>query len=201
MPRTERQNQQIRDERREQILQAALKVFARRGLAATKMTDISEEAGLSKGLAYHYFHSKEEIFTTLVKKATESSKLVLHYAKQQAGSPLEQIHWMTRMILQSIEGEGGYLFLTMIHAYTSDAVPEEVRELLTEEHTSSQVKESALLISAGQDQGEIVAGDPEKLAVAYYSLIEGLAISKLQWEDCPIPDAEMILRIFKANQA
>ncbi len=57
-PRKEEQNQQIRDERREEILQAALRVFARKGLVAAKITDIANAAGLSHGLIYHYFSSK-----------------------------------------------------------------------------------------------------------------------------------------------
>jgi AcrR family transcriptional regulator len=113
MPRTEKQNQQIRDERQEQILQAALKVFARRGMMAAKIGDIATEARLSHGLVYHYFKSKEEIFTTLVKRAIEGSSLVVQYAKQQSGSPLEKLRWMTRMILESIAGEGAYLFFIM----------------------------------------------------------------------------------------
>jgi AcrR family transcriptional regulator len=200
MPRTEQQNQQIRDERQEQILNAALKVFARRGMGAAKIGDIAKEAGLSHGLVYHYFKSKEEIFTTLVKRAASGSTMVVEYAKQQQGSPLEQLRWMTQMILQSIAGEGAYLFLIMIQAFTSDAVPQEVRDMLDDEFVLSSVNATIPLIVSGQSSGEIVQDDPEKLAICYYSLIQGLAISRIQRKDCPLPDAEMILRIFKSEK-
>ncbi len=72
MPRTEEANQQIREEQRDKILSAAANVFARKGNAAT-MADVASEAGVSQGLAYRYFESKEEIFTTLIKQAAESS--------------------------------------------------------------------------------------------------------------------------------
>lgn len=62
MPRKSELNQELRDARKEQILKAALIVFARRGMVATKISDIAKEAGLSHGLVYHYFNSKEEIF-------------------------------------------------------------------------------------------------------------------------------------------
>lgn len=199
MPRTEEQNQQIRDERQEQILQAALKVFARRGMAAAKISDIASEAGLSHGLVYHYFKSKEEMFTTLVKKALQGSALVIQYARQQAGSPLQQLRWMTQMILQNIAGEGAYLFLIMIQAFTSDAVPEEVKQMMDDELAFSAIKATLPLIEAGQQTGEILHDDPEKLAALYYSLIQGLAISKIQWKDCPMPDADMVLRVLKAR--
>ena len=199
MPRTEQQNQQIRDERQEQILQAALKVFARRGMAAAKISDIASEAGFSHGLVYHYFKSKEEIFFTLVKKALQGSALVIQYARQQEGSPLQKLRWMTDMILQSIAGDGAYLFLIMMQAFTSDAVPGEVKQMMDDELAFSAIKATVPLIKAGQLNGEMVQEDPEKLAVLYYSVIQGLAISKIQWKDCPLPDADMVLKVLQAT--
>ena len=61
------------DERREQIKRAALKIFAQRGIAGTKMSMIASEAGISQGLTYRYFNSKEEIFSVLVQEAIRRS--------------------------------------------------------------------------------------------------------------------------------
>ena len=49
-------------EKKAAILEAAMKQFARKGIAATKMTDIAEEAGIGKGTIYEYFPTKEAIF-------------------------------------------------------------------------------------------------------------------------------------------
>ncbi|HEX9067280.1 MAG TPA: helix-turn-helix domain-containing protein, partial [Ktedonobacterales bacterium] len=70
MPRTEEANERIRKERKELVFQAAARVFARRGLADTKVADIAAEAGMSHGLAYRYFETKEELFAAVVKRAT-----------------------------------------------------------------------------------------------------------------------------------
>jgi len=85
-PRTSKQNSRIRDERREQILHAALKVFARCGFAAARMTDIAAEAGISTGLAYHYFASKEDLFHELVALALNTSLNVYEQAHASKGS-------------------------------------------------------------------------------------------------------------------
>ena len=61
MARNKDLNQKMKDERREQILSNALILFAAKGLSATKITDISAASGISQGLLYHYFESKEEI--------------------------------------------------------------------------------------------------------------------------------------------
>lgn len=198
MPRQDQQNKQIRDERRAQILQAALRVFARRGMVATKISDIAKEAGLSHGLVYHYFKSKEEIFMTLVQKALDSSLNVIYYAHEQVGTPLEKLRWMTEQIIKSIDnGDEILLFLIMIQASTSDIVSEEVKEMLTGEHAVSPVMATIPLIVEGQKVREIKQGDPVQLAVTYYAFIQGLAINRIQWEECPMPEANLIMNIFK----
>ncbi|OZI12009.1 TetR family transcriptional regulator [Bacillaceae bacterium SAS-127] len=195
MPRQDQQNKQIRDARSEQILQAAAQVFARRGMAATKISDIAKEAGLSHGLVYHYFKSKEEIFTTLVKKASESSIDIIQQANQHQGTSLQKLQWMTERMIESIgSGEEVLLFLIMIQASTSDVVPEEVKEMLK---VSSPVEATAPLIIAGQKEGEIIQADPIQLTVTYYALIQGLAINKIQWQECPMPDPMMVINIFR----
>ncbi|MFD2630427.1 TetR/AcrR family transcriptional regulator [Oceanobacillus kapialis] len=199
MPRQEQQNKQIRDERKEQILRAALQVFARRGMVAAKISDIAKEAALSHGLVYHYFKSKEEIFTTLVKKASDRSMGVIYDAKQQRGTPLEKLEWMTEKILEGMESsENTLLFLIMMQASTSDAVPEEVKDFLTGEEAISPVKATLPLIMEGQEEGDIVQTNPVTLAITFYAFIQGLAINKIQWSDCPIPDAKLVMKVFRS---
>jgi TetR/AcrR family fatty acid metabolism transcriptional regulator len=50
------------------IIDAALKVFSRRGYADTRMADIAREAEMSYGLVYHYFENKEKLFDAIVEE-------------------------------------------------------------------------------------------------------------------------------------
>jgi TetR/AcrR family transcriptional regulator, fatty acid metabolism regulator protein len=52
-------------DKRRLILDAAVKVFARRGFHSCRVSDVADEAGVAYGLVYHYFDSKEEILNTL----------------------------------------------------------------------------------------------------------------------------------------
>lgn len=61
-PRTPEQSEQIREERQAQIVEAALKLFAEKGLHDTKVSEIAAQAGVSQGTVYWYFDSKEELF-------------------------------------------------------------------------------------------------------------------------------------------
>jgi len=197
MPRSKEQNLEIRGQRSEGILNAALRVFSRRGMVATKISDIAQEAGLSHGLVYHYFKSKEEIFTRLVRRAAESSVDIIEQSQLQADSPLGKIKWMTEQIFNSFsEGQQLLLFLIMIQASTSDAVPDEVKQLLSSSEFQSPVSCLVPIIVEGQQRNEIVHDDPVLLAVSYYAFIQGFAINKLQWPQAPIPDAALIIKVF-----
>src|ERR1700739_1366111 len=56
----------LTDMRRQEILAAAIKVFGKKGFAATCVGDIADAAKMAKGTVYLYFDSKEEIYATAV---------------------------------------------------------------------------------------------------------------------------------------
>lgn len=57
------QREQVRQERRQQILEAALSVFSQKGFHAANVSDVAAEAGVSQGTIYWYFKSKDELLT------------------------------------------------------------------------------------------------------------------------------------------
>ncbi len=71
-------------DRREQILDAALPCFAARGFHQTSMHDISAEAGISVGLIYRYFKSKEEVIAAL---AAEHKKAIAELLERAGQAP------------------------------------------------------------------------------------------------------------------
>lgn len=64
-PRTKEQNKVIREQTRQQILEAAFELFAEEGFSKTSIAAVAKKAEVSKGLIYHYFDSKENILEAL----------------------------------------------------------------------------------------------------------------------------------------
>ena len=60
--------QRRKQERPDEILNAALELFTEKGFAATRMDDVAKTAGISKGTLYNYFESKESIFHAVVQE-------------------------------------------------------------------------------------------------------------------------------------
>ena len=65
-PRTEQQFGEIREKRKKEILDTALELFANEGFYATSISKIAAKAGISKGLLYNYFDSKEDLIKTII---------------------------------------------------------------------------------------------------------------------------------------
>lgn len=74
MPRTEEDNKKIRDQRKAEIMSAALELFATEGYHSTPISKIAKKAGVSKGLIYNYFDSKEDLIRALVLQATKPAE-------------------------------------------------------------------------------------------------------------------------------
>jgi len=66
MPRTKEQFEEIRKTSRQKILDAALEVFAKQGYNSATVDAIAKTAGISKGLMYNYFKSKDEVLNELM---------------------------------------------------------------------------------------------------------------------------------------
>ncbi len=71
-PRTEEQNEQIKEVRKASILDAALHMFAEEGYYSASISKIAKRAGVSKGLMYNYFESKEELLKDLLDSVFDS---------------------------------------------------------------------------------------------------------------------------------
>src|SRR4030081_191610 len=92
---TEPRWRRLPEERPKQILDAALAVFAERGLAAARLDDIAKRAGLSKGTIYLYFPNKEELFREVIRQSVVAFIEQGETRFQELGDPLQALDaWM-----------------------------------------------------------------------------------------------------------
>jgi AcrR family transcriptional regulator len=192
-PLNKDQLHQIRDERKEQINRAALKVFAQRGILGTKISMIAAEAGVSLGLFYHYFKSKDEAFIALAQEAMEISYTTTKSLQNVPISPLEKIRLLTEAILKE---EGKYYFLLIYQARTSEGVPGEVKELFSQYSMKAYVDLLMPIFAEGQQAGEIVAGDLGELISSYLSILSGvMVVNANEGGEYRIPEVDMVMRL------
>lgn len=88
-PRTEKQFEEIRETRRLQIMQAALELFAREGFHSSSVARIAEYAGISKGLLYNYFTSKENLLDSIMAHGIEKFHGIFSEIQDELDTPEE----------------------------------------------------------------------------------------------------------------
>ena len=72
-PRTSQQFETIRQEKTKLILDTALELFAEKGYHVTSISDITRKAGISKGLLYNYFESKEAVLRSIIQTGYDTA--------------------------------------------------------------------------------------------------------------------------------
>lgn len=93
------------EDRREQILTVAIQVFARKGFGRATNKDIAHEAGITPGLIYHYFESKEALLNAIVERYSPLSALRALPSDVFELSPEAFLHTVLPQILQVVESD------------------------------------------------------------------------------------------------
>lgn len=90
------------EESRRQVLDAAISVLAKKGIANASVQDIADAAGLSKGAVHYHFESKDELLERVLDRCCEVVEARIRKVFEQDGLPIERIHralaemWMVR---------------------------------------------------------------------------------------------------------
>jgi AcrR family transcriptional regulator len=170
------------EDKRRLLLDAAVRVFARRGYHGARVGDIAEEAGVAHGLLYHYFSSKEQVLE-LVFSENWRELLERFRAVEEADEPASE----------KLEGIAKILLRTWRNA--PDLVTVMVREVARSPQLQTQVVEVreafAILqrvIEQGQREGSFRADvDPRFASWMVYGGLEEILTG---WVLGGLPDGE-----------
>lgn len=157
------------DQRRRQILDAAVRVFARSGYAGCRVADVAEEAGVAYGLVYHYFSSKEQLLGAISADAWQEVAAAVARAREREATARGRLSYVTHFLLAASERQ-------------PDLVRVLIREVARSPHLERQSAEVecvfdaiAAVIAAGQEAGELRRDvDPAVAAVVYFGAVDEL---------------------------
>lgn len=178
-----------REKRKQEILAASLDLFIRRGYAATKISDIAQSVGMSVGLLFHYFETKEKLYESLVQYGVSGPMSAMGFTDDE---PLRFFEDTAEKIIHSIHEQPfiAKMFVLMNQAFYNDAAPQSVKDLL---RGFDIFTPTSLLIKKGQENGTIRQGNPNALAIAYWCAIQGIAEQMAIHPDMPCPESTWIV--------
>lgn len=115
MPRTEKQWEEIRENRKSLIMDTALELFANEGYYPTSISKIAKKAGISKGLMYNYFISKEQLIREIIDKGIQD--LAITFDRDEDGVLTEmEFQFMINRVFEILQGNIRYwkLYFSLI---------------------------------------------------------------------------------------
>ena len=187
----------IREEQKEkryaEILAAGLDLFIRKGYASTKISDIAEYVGMSVGLLFHYFKSKENLYEELIKYGISGPMSTMAPTDKE---PLVFFEDTAKQIFQYMQTQPftAKMFVLMSQAFYNEAAPQTVKDMLQDFDIYTP---TTLLIQKGQENGTIRGGNPYALAIAYWCAIQGIAEQMAMNPDFPCPESDWIVDILR----
>jgi AcrR family transcriptional regulator len=188
--------------RRDQILQAAWKCFAREGFHGTSMSDVITEAGLSAGAVYLYFRSKDEIIVAVAGGvfAGIEERLLAFVAQDPPPSPAEIVDFLVEQPVLARAQAPADLFPLLLSVWSeasrNPAVNEVAGKLLDELRT---VLGQAM--HRWVDAGNHLSVHPDRLAPVMMSLVQGMVMQQAIDGQPPFDDYRAAVRaLFESAQ-
>ena len=168
--------------RRDAILSAAARLFARKGVSGATMAEIANEADLSAGAIYRYYKSKEDLLRAVFDEASARNQELFYGTAETVSSPLDALQEVGRKVWVDLDDRDAFICdIQMALAAARDpedygidlkATRDEVRTLLRE------------LVKQAQAAGEIDPTlDAEQLALILQACTAGIQMFKITPED------------------
>jgi TetR/AcrR family fatty acid metabolism transcriptional regulator len=161
-------------DKRERILTAAERIFARRGFFAAKVSDVAKEAGVADGTIYLYFKSKDDLLISLFERRMQQVNDLLREAVADIKSPREQLRAFIKTYLQLIHDE----------PIAAEVLTIELRQSskFMKEYENPQFADFLRLlggiIAAAQDKGELDGSIPAHVAARMiFGVLDELALA------------------------
>jgi TetR/AcrR family transcriptional regulator, fatty acid metabolism regulator protein len=116
-------------DKRQQILDAAVRVFAAQGYDKSRVGDVAREAGVAYGLVYHYFDSKEAVLEAVFREAWGRLLAAVALAEQTAGTAPERLELVVKIVLRAWRDDPDLVRLLVQEVTRNPHIQDELDEI------------------------------------------------------------------------
>jgi AcrR family transcriptional regulator len=170
----------VSEERRTQIVESAIKVFAREGFADARMEDVASESGLSKGLLYWYFKSKEEIIIAIADLLFSGEFRRMEQLSAEGLTAHASLDSFLDIFIDDLRGM--LKVAPVIYEFYALAFRNTVVRRVMQKYLRRFLAIMQPIIQRGMDNGEFASGDSLQTAIAIGAALEG---TLLLWAYAP----------------
>jgi AcrR family transcriptional regulator len=163
------------EDRREQILDAAMRAFARKGFTRATNKDIAQEAGITAGLIYHYFESKEAVLKAMIEERSPI-RLVRSLSQElQALPPETFLRLLIQQVLQRVESDN---FVQVIRVLLPEAIHNPAISPLAVNVLQEAIQFLSNYFSAKMEYGELRQVDALLVAQTLLNSVIGFVLRR-----------------------
>jgi AcrR family transcriptional regulator len=164
------------DQRREQMLHAALEVISARGYADTRIADVAERAGVSPALVIYYFKTKDHLLTEAIRHYEDNFYAVGQARLARLTSAADRVEEFVAMCcLSEADPEPANSWQLWLDFWAQAARNSEVASV--REKSDERWRDVITsLVQEGQEAGEFREVDPARFALYLSTLLDGLTI-------------------------
>ncbi len=167
-PKTKEQFEEIRQQSMDVIMQSALELFGHNGYHSTSISKIAQEAGVSKGLIYNYFESKEDLLKRIILEAIETGEHIMEEAMSQSDDPFEQLKSLLEISVEMVRSNLHYWKLVTSLAFQGDVLTS-IEDVLAEKNKIVMELGIGLFTKIG-------AKEPLKEALLFGATVDGMML-------------------------
>ncbi len=159
------------DEARGRAMRAAISAIAEKGVAAVRMSDIAERAGMSTGHILYHFGKKDRLLLEVLVWSEADLGERFRQAAEEAASPAEKLALFVRFYLPRHQGDERYALWTQVLAQHHD---DEGRRLLTALSDTWEEYLAAIVVE-GRALGRFAAVDTSEFVIRAVAMLNGLS--------------------------
>jgi len=161
-------------DKRERILQAAERVFAKRGFFAARVSEIAKDAGVADGTIYLYFKNKDDLLISLFEARMHQVNDELRAQVAKERTPLAQLRAFIRRYLQLVADEPAAAEVLTIELRQSSKFMKEYEN----PQFADFLRLLGGIIAAGQERGELDAAVPSHVAARMiFGMLDELSLA------------------------
>ncbi|SRR5579871_3316391 len=197
----DRDSREVAEQRREQMLRAALEVIVERGYADTRIADVAERAGTSPALVIYYFKTRDQLLTEAITYSEDTwyAEGVRRLARiGSAAGRLEEIIAMTCLPGTDPEPRSWWLLWLDLWAFSPRNPGVAAVRQKSDERWRDAIRS---IVQAGQEAGEFAPVDADDFTITLAGLLDGLAV-QIALDDPRVPPqrAYELAMLFAAAQ-
>ena len=169
MLRTLTERTPAQEDKRRLILDAAVRVFARKGFHTCRVGDIAEEAGVAHGLLYHYFRSKDDVLESIFKETWADIIAAARMVEETDEPARERLAGIAKILLRAWRRDPDLVRVVVRETVRSP----ELQQRITHVHAAFAAIER--IVARGQEEGEFRADVDARLAsFVFYGALEAI---------------------------